>query len=68
MCSSLLRQSQGRLGTDSQMIAAHEVDFCLLDHIPNTRLFQMIEFVVVCSSQFSAETPVLVCDDDPATP
>lgn len=45
------------------MVAPYKVEFCLLHEIPDVRLFQVIQLVMVGCTKISAQTTVLIGDN-----
>ena len=63
---SLLAQCHDCGHADREVEAAHIVDPCLLDKVPDLWLFEMLNLIVVRGGQISTHAAIMPGDDDTA--
>jgi hypothetical protein len=66
LSSGLLTKSDDGGHTDSQMVATDIVELCLLNQRPDLRLLQVLDLVLVGSSEVGAHAAVVASDDNTA--
>jgi hypothetical protein len=64
LSSGLLTKSDDGGHTDSQMVATDIVELCLLNQRPDLRLLQVLDLVLVGSSEVGAHAAVVASDDN----
>lgn len=66
LSSGLLTKSDDGGHTNSQMVATDIVELCLLNQRPDLRLLQVLDLVLVGSSEVGAHAAVVASDDNTA--